>query len=72
MSSIAIAFGSCQAISSASAPWIRSSRRSIGSSGGGLDHAAVEGDHAVALDPDDAEAEVGGAGVDAHHDLHGK
>ena len=40
--------------------------------GGRFDHAAVEGDHAVALDPDDAEAEVGGAGVDPHHDLHGE
>ena len=39
--------------------------------GRGLDHAAVEGDHVVALDPHDAEAEVGCAGVDPHHDLHG-
>ena len=51
---------------------MRSSRRSIGSSGGGLDHAAVERDHVVALDPDDTESEVGCAGVDSHHDLHGK
>src|SRR5690349_13968077 len=34
MSSIAIAFGSCQASSSRSEAWIRSSRRSIGSSAG--------------------------------------
>ncbi len=40
--------------------------------GSGLDHAAVEGDHVVALDADDAEAEVGGARVDPHHYLHGK
>jgi len=39
--------------------------------GGRFDHAAVEGDHVVALDADDAEAEVGCAWVDPHHYLHG-
>ena len=36
----------------------------------GLDDAAVERDHAVALDPDDAEAEIRRARVDPHHYLH--
>ena len=35
-----------------------------------LDDAAVERDHAVALDPDDAEAEIRRARVDSHHNLH--
>jgi hypothetical protein len=26
----------------------------------------------IALHPHDAEAEIGGAGINAHHDLHGK
>ena len=36
----------------------------------GLDHAAVEGNHVVALYADDAEAEICGTRVDAHHYLH--
>ena len=48
-----------------------SSRRSIGSSAVVSTTPAVERDHAVALDADEAESEVGCAGVDPHHHLHG-
>jgi hypothetical protein len=36
----------------------------------GLDHATVEGDHAAALDPNYAEAQIRGTWVNPHHNLH--
>ena len=62
--------GSCQAISCSSSAWMRASRVSGGVVGRRLDHAAVDGGHLAARDPDDAETGVRHARVYAHDEDH--
>ena len=59
-----------RAIRSQTRAWMRASRRSSGSSGARLDHAAVERGERAPAREHHAVAGVGGAGIDAEDDHH--